>query len=324
MIDKAPDAYRTISEVAEDLDLPQHVLRFWETRFGQIKPLKRGGGRRYYRPDDVELLSGIRHLLYSEGYTIKGVQRILKEQGPKAVQAFARPLAAPEAHRPPAQPVRQEPAVAPFQQPRPVQPPVQPPPPVTVAMPPPPPPPPPVVAQPVVAPPVVQVTPPPTRELPPLEPAFPPERPYTLPVGTEQRSGTPVYMPEPEPPQLPEAATRSGGPAVPPTVSYMRGGLTRPPVELPSVPEVALPPQTFNVRRTIKPTLPDAMQPEPAAHRYSPLVEPDLATDLADVAPVVAHRAGLSDEARRSLQSALFELSECRRAIEITIVARDR
>ncbi|HRJ68958.1 MAG TPA: MerR family transcriptional regulator, partial [Beijerinckiaceae bacterium] len=86
MTDKAPDAYRTISEVAEDLDLPQHVLRFWETRFSQIRPLKRGGGRRYYRPDDVELLKGIRYLLYSEGFTIKGVQRILKEQGPKAVQ----------------------------------------------------------------------------------------------------------------------------------------------------------------------------------------------------------------------------------------------
>lgn len=83
--DKSPDAFRTISEVADELDLPQHVLRFWETRFSQIKPLKRGGGRRYYRPDDVELLKGIRHLLYGEGYTIKGVQRILKEQGPRFV-----------------------------------------------------------------------------------------------------------------------------------------------------------------------------------------------------------------------------------------------
>ncbi len=86
--DKSPDAFRTISEVADDLDLPQHVLRFWETRFSQIKPLKRGGGRRYYRPDDVELLRGIRHLLYGEGYTIKGVQRILKEQGPRYVMAI--------------------------------------------------------------------------------------------------------------------------------------------------------------------------------------------------------------------------------------------
>jgi DNA-binding transcriptional MerR regulator len=84
---KAPDAFRTISEVADDLDLPQHVLRFWETRFRDIKPMKRGGGRRYYRPDDVDLLRGIRHLLYGEGYTIRGVQRILREQGAKFVQA---------------------------------------------------------------------------------------------------------------------------------------------------------------------------------------------------------------------------------------------
>jgi DNA-binding transcriptional MerR regulator len=84
---KAPDAFRTISEVADDLDLPQHVLRFWETRFRDIKPMKRGGGRRYYRPDDVDLLRGIRHLLYGEGYTIRGVQRILREQGVKFVQA---------------------------------------------------------------------------------------------------------------------------------------------------------------------------------------------------------------------------------------------
>lgn len=87
-MDKSPDAFRTISEVSEDLDLPQHVLRFWETRFGQIKPLKRGGGRRYYRPDDVELLRGIRHLLYGEGYTIKGVQRILKDEGLRYVQTI--------------------------------------------------------------------------------------------------------------------------------------------------------------------------------------------------------------------------------------------
>jgi len=84
-MDKSPDAFRTISEAADDLDLPQHVLRFWETRFPQIKPLKRGGGRRYYRPDDVELLRAIKHLLYGEGYTIKGVQRLFKEQGARAV-----------------------------------------------------------------------------------------------------------------------------------------------------------------------------------------------------------------------------------------------
>jgi DNA-binding transcriptional MerR regulator len=86
-VDKAPDAFRTISEVAEELELPQHVLRFWETRFSQIRPMKRGGGRRYYRPDDVDLLRGIRHLLYGEGYTIRGVQRLLKDEGVKFVQA---------------------------------------------------------------------------------------------------------------------------------------------------------------------------------------------------------------------------------------------
>jgi DNA-binding transcriptional MerR regulator len=80
-MDKSPDAFRTISEVAEDLDLPQHVLRFWETRFTQIKPMKRGGGRRYYRPQDVELIKGIRHMLYDQGYTIKGVQKLLRENG---------------------------------------------------------------------------------------------------------------------------------------------------------------------------------------------------------------------------------------------------
>ncbi|WP_213741044.1 MerR family transcriptional regulator [Bradyrhizobium sp. dw_411] len=87
-MDKAPDAFRTISEVADDLDIPQHVLRFWETRFTQIKPMKRSGGRRYYRPDDVDLLRGIRRLLYGEGYTIRGVQRILKEHGIKSVQGL--------------------------------------------------------------------------------------------------------------------------------------------------------------------------------------------------------------------------------------------
>jgi DNA-binding transcriptional MerR regulator len=85
-LDKAPDAFRTISEVADEIDVPQHVLRFWETRFQQIKPMKRGGGRRYYRPDDVDLLRGVRHLLYGEGYTIRGVQRILREQGAAFVQ----------------------------------------------------------------------------------------------------------------------------------------------------------------------------------------------------------------------------------------------
>ena len=82
---KAQDAFRTIREVADELDLQQHVLRFWETKFSQIKPMKRGGGRRYYRPDDVILLKNIRYLLHTEGYTIKGVQKLLKEEGKKAL-----------------------------------------------------------------------------------------------------------------------------------------------------------------------------------------------------------------------------------------------
>jgi DNA-binding transcriptional MerR regulator len=85
-LDKSPGAFRTISEVADEIDVPQHVLRFWESRFGQIRPMKRGGGRRFYRPEDVDLLRGVRHLLYGEGYTIRGVQRILREQGAGFVQ----------------------------------------------------------------------------------------------------------------------------------------------------------------------------------------------------------------------------------------------
>ena len=105
--DKAPDAFRTISEAAEDLDLPQHVLRFWETRFPQIKPLKRGGGRRYYRPDDLEFLRGLKHLLHAERYTIKGVQKIIKDQGLKAVQRAGRDAVAPPATTPAAAPAGQ-------------------------------------------------------------------------------------------------------------------------------------------------------------------------------------------------------------------------
>jgi len=86
---KAAEAFRTISEVAADLDVPKHVLRFWEAKFPQIRPMKRGGGRRYYRPEDLELLKGIRRLLHAEGYTIKGVQKILREQGVDQVKAFA-------------------------------------------------------------------------------------------------------------------------------------------------------------------------------------------------------------------------------------------
>jgi DNA-binding transcriptional MerR regulator len=97
-LEKSPSAFRTISEVADELDVPQHVLRFWETKFPQVRPLKRGGGRRYYRPEDVETLRRIRSLLYQEGYTIKGVQRLLREGGLKQDA----PPAAEVAEEPPA------------------------------------------------------------------------------------------------------------------------------------------------------------------------------------------------------------------------------
>lgn len=87
---KSPEAFRTISEVASELDVPQHVLRFWESRFTQVKPTKRAGGRRYYRPEDVDLLRGIRTLLYADGYTIKGVQKLLKDRGVRYVAQIGR------------------------------------------------------------------------------------------------------------------------------------------------------------------------------------------------------------------------------------------
>ena len=88
--EKSREAFRTIGEVSVELEVPQHVLRFWESRFPQLKPLKRGGGRRYYRPDDLDLLRGIRSLLYSDGMTIKGVQKILREQGQRYVMELGR------------------------------------------------------------------------------------------------------------------------------------------------------------------------------------------------------------------------------------------
>ncbi len=89
-MDKAPEAFRTISEVADELEVPKHVLRFWEAKFAHLKPMKRGGGRRYYRPEDVQLLRGIRFLLYNDGYTIRGVQKILRENGPRFVMDYRR------------------------------------------------------------------------------------------------------------------------------------------------------------------------------------------------------------------------------------------
>ncbi len=103
---KAPAAFRTISEVAANLDVPQHVLRFWESKFQQVRPLKRGGGRRYYRPEDVTLLSSIKDLLYNQGFTIRGVQKLLKETGRTGiVRPSATRMAAPATSAPAAQAV---------------------------------------------------------------------------------------------------------------------------------------------------------------------------------------------------------------------------
>src|ERR1700754_2006255 len=88
--EKSPEAFRTISEVAVELDIPQHVLRFWESRFSQVRPIKRAGGRRYYRPEDVDLLKGIRALLYREGYTIKGAQKVMRDKGQRHVVELGR------------------------------------------------------------------------------------------------------------------------------------------------------------------------------------------------------------------------------------------
>ncbi len=109
---KSADAFRTISEVSAELDVAQHVLRFWETRFSQIRPLKRAGKRRYYRPDDVALLRRIRQLLYEEGYTIRGVQKLIREKGVRAIlEETPHTAAAPESQEP--APAEQEPVEVP-------------------------------------------------------------------------------------------------------------------------------------------------------------------------------------------------------------------
>ena len=112
---KSASAFRTISEASKHLDVPQHVLRFWETKFTQVKPMKRAGGRRYYRPEDIQLLEGIRDLLYDQGYTIKGVQKLLKEKGVKAIQqdVSSRQDEAVEASAAPAAPAPIEPSLFP-------------------------------------------------------------------------------------------------------------------------------------------------------------------------------------------------------------------
>ncbi len=115
-MEKSPDAFRTISEVAEWLDIPTHVLRFWESRFSQIKPVKRAGGRRYYRPSDMRLIGGVKTLLHDQGMTIRGVQKLLREQGIKHVSSFSQPLEG-EAHEAPVVELNAAPAPTPAETP---------------------------------------------------------------------------------------------------------------------------------------------------------------------------------------------------------------
>lgn len=126
-MEKSPDAFRTISEVADHLDTPAHVLRFWESRFPQIRPVKRAGGRRYYRPSDVALLAGIRRLLHDEGLTIRGVQKILREQGVRHVAGLTEEEIAADEAMPATPPLPRRkvgPASEPIPFPVPVSPPV--------------------------------------------------------------------------------------------------------------------------------------------------------------------------------------------------------
>ncbi len=111
-VSKSADAFRTISEVSEELGVPQHVLRFWETRFAELRPLKRGGNRRYYRPADVALAAALKRLLYEEGYTVRGVQRLLAEHGVRSIAAGAPGSSAGGRGSPAAAPTRGLPAPA--------------------------------------------------------------------------------------------------------------------------------------------------------------------------------------------------------------------
>jgi DNA-binding transcriptional MerR regulator len=297
-VDKEPGAFRTISEVAEDLDLPQHVLRFWETRFSQIKPLKRGGGRRYYRPDDVELLRGIRHLLYGEGYTIRGVQRILKDEGPRFVQtvwrgAEADPAAyeddTPSAARPAAaaevEPPRQRPEPPPARPAPPPQPPALPAAPSSSS------PPPRSGPEPVPAsrPGLLGLLPKLGRE--PETPALPRVVEVPIPVRKE-----PPLFPDGEGTGRPPFARPEEGGDAPERPPFAKA----PPVEPPPEPRAAEP-------RVVEPRVVE-----------TPAVAPARAEPVLRSAPPEAPRRRSRDDIRR-LQAVLRELQDCRRILDAAL-----
>ncbi|MFN0263446.1 MerR family transcriptional regulator [Tepidamorphus sp. 3E244] len=278
MADKGPDAFRTISEVADDLEVPQHVLRFWETRFSQIKPMKRGGGRRYYRPDDVDLLRGIRKLLYGDGFTIKGVQRILKDRGvrhvidigagrmPGGEMAAAPEPAAPVLVQPTPQPAA--PAPAPIATPAP---------------------PAPATAAPA---PAAQSAPAPTPAPAPPAAPEPTPAPATAPASTTK----PASGDETELPPLPRLDSLR-------IFAHDRVAASQPQEPAPAKAPAAPPaPQPAPAPTAEKP--PAAAPAQPAAEGKA---EPPIAV------PAVG-RIGesLSADDIRRLQSVLFELGECR------------
>ena len=343
MTQKAPEAFRTISEVASDLDLPQHVLRFWETRFSQIKPMKRGGGRRYYRPEDVDLLRGIRHLLYGEGYTIKGVKRILKERGVRHVMDAWKddqpPVAPPALPAPPvaAQSASQAQGVSPAAsaaapEPRPNPEPVAPP---TVA-------PAPITESPG-APDVAAVAvaaragngsaavhierPAETPGY--VSPAAPGHASAAQAGGYNQAAppaipphAMPAAPPAPTAPaaeegQLPQigalrqvstgagAATAASPPHTEPAPASAA------PVPGPAVPHGPTPPQSGLAQPVpAQPVPAPAVAPSPPPSSVAPVPAPAVAP-----APAMAVTAVLGSEGRQKLQAALYELTECRRIL---------
>lgn len=301
---KSPDAFRTISEAADTLDLPQHVLRFWETRFSQIKPMKRSGGRRYYRPTDIALLQGIRHLLYDEGYTIKGVQRILREQGVAhvsglngsgATEAQTGKMAAYTAAQ---ETVQERPAnepVATFAQPTA--------PPASVAQPPP---------QTVdTAQQAMIRTPPP----PPPQPAVSaPAQTAFVPSTSVPQAAVQPQVAQPAPPPPPPPVISEPTPLSPETV-------TRPPLgpfstaqssTLRFVPEAEAPLDTA-LPIPITPTLQPASPPAPAPAPL-PVVTPPAETSA--LPPVVNEPYSLSSKDTETLARALRTLLDCKAILD--------
>ena len=288
-MEKSADAFRTISEVAEDLDLPQHVLRFWETRFAQIKPLKRGGGRRYYRPEDVDLLRAIRHLLYGEGYTIKGVQRILKEHGPRAVAQMALTQMRPEAEPAPTlakAPLAATPPLAgsplagsPRAEPSHAEP-FWPPGPATPAASPGPPPAPGRVAAPASAAP---------RALEgPHQEAFDLDAPA---ISLTQ----PRFVPVIEPPAPPRSGVDAEPARAPASLLDAARDALRPPASTPDPPRAA--------------------EPHREPEHVIPRVDPPRARFLAPFEPRFAPAPAIGAQEIERLKAALYELSECERIL---------